>query len=85
MSHESLSCIFTVVFEEFGEMTKRIQISEEPIFTLVPVLGAGRSATSMVDVITCELFAQKNPSQICETEEDFSSERIWKSRGPVQD
>ncbi|KAE9447998.1 hypothetical protein C3L33_20099, partial [Rhododendron williamsianum] len=42
MSHESLSRIFTVVFEEFGEMTKRIQISEEPIFTLVPVLGAGR-------------------------------------------
>ncbi|KAL6989047.1 diphthine--ammonia ligase [Sarracenia purpurea var. burkii] len=64
ISHESLSLIFTVVFDEFAEMTKRIQISEEPIFTLVPVLGAGRFATSMDDVITCELFAQKSFSNL---------------------
>ncbi|XP_057476427.1 diphthine--ammonia ligase isoform X2 [Actinidia eriantha] len=60
MSHESLSLMFSIVFNEFAEMTKRIQISKEPIFTLIPVLGAGRSATSMDDVITCELFAQKS-------------------------
>lgn len=62
MSHESLMRVLTVVLGEFAEMTKSFQISEEPIFTLVPVLGAGRSATSMDDVITCELFAQKSLS-----------------------
>ncbi|XP_052211027.1 diphthine--ammonia ligase [Diospyros lotus] len=57
VTHEFLSFIFINVFNQFAEATQRIQISKEPIFNLVPVLGAGRSSTSMDDIITCELFA----------------------------
>lgn len=66
LSHESLSLIFTAAFNEFVEMFQRIQISEEeePIFNLVPVLGAGRSATSTDDIITCELFARKTSAPL---------------------
>uniref|UniRef100_A0A5B6Z3Q4 Diphthine--ammonia ligase n=3 Tax=Davidia involucrata TaxID=16924 RepID=A0A5B6Z3Q4_DAVIN len=60
MSQERLSLMFINVFKEFAEMTRRVKISKEPIFNLVPVLGAGRSATSMDDIITCELFARKS-------------------------
>ncbi|XP_028065280.1 diphthine--ammonia ligase isoform X3 [Camellia sinensis] len=44
----------------------RIQISEEeePIFNLVPLLGSGSSATSMDDLITCELFVRKTSSAL---------------------
>lgn len=58
-SLETLSVIFNTSFKEFAEMSQMLQMSEEPIFNLVPVLGAGKSATSMDDMITCELFAQK--------------------------
>ncbi|XP_059437744.1 diphthine--ammonia ligase isoform X3 [Corylus avellana] len=56
---EALSLMLTNAFNELAEMGQRVKIGEEPIFNLVPVLGAGRSATSMDDIITCELFAQK--------------------------
>ncbi|CAA3025741.1 Hypothetical predicted protein [Olea europaea subsp. europaea] len=59
ISHETLSTIFTSAFNEFGQMSRRINISEGSIFNLVPVLGAGRSATSMDDILTCELYARK--------------------------
>ncbi|GFP82963.1 diphthine--ammonia ligase [Phtheirospermum japonicum] len=51
-SHETLSTIFANVFNEFGEMSKRIDSKDKgPIYNLVPVLGAGRSATSVDDNI----------------------------------
>ncbi|KAK9986806.1 hypothetical protein SO802_031757 [Lithocarpus litseifolius] len=56
---EALSLMFSNAFNELAKLGQRIIISEEPIFNLIPVLGAGRSATSMDDIITCELFAQK--------------------------
>lgn len=56
---EALSLILTNAFNELAGMGQRIEIGEEPIFNLVPVLGAGRSAASMDDILTCELFAQK--------------------------
>lgn len=59
LSHESLSLTFTAAFHEFSEMNPRFKIGEEPLFNIVPVLGAGRSATSMNDIVTCELFARK--------------------------
>ncbi|XP_075485034.1 diphthine--ammonia ligase isoform X1 [Primulina tabacum] len=58
-SHGKLSTIFTRVFNEFSQMSLRIDTDKEPIFNLVPVLGAGRSATSMNDILTCELYAKK--------------------------
>lgn len=52
--------MFTNAFNELAKLGQRIIIGEEPIFNLIPVLGAGRSATSMDDMITCELFARKS-------------------------
>lgn len=40
-------------------MNQKTSVGSEPIFNLVPVLGAGRSATSMDDMLTCELFSMK--------------------------
>ncbi|KAK4581441.1 hypothetical protein RGQ29_024901 [Quercus rubra] len=57
---EALSLMFTNAFNELAKLGQRIIIGEEPIFNLIPVLGAGRSATSMDDMITCELFARKS-------------------------
>ncbi|KAF6136194.1 hypothetical protein GIB67_001603 [Kingdonia uniflora] len=60
MPSEILSVIFMDAFSEFSEMNQRMKLSkEESIFNLIPVLGAGRSAESMNDIITCELFASK--------------------------
>ncbi|XP_073119122.1 diphthine--ammonia ligase isoform X2 [Henckelia pumila] len=59
-SHGKLLTIFTRVFDEFGQMSMRIDTDKEPIFNLVPVLGAGRSAASMDDILTCELYAKKS-------------------------
>ncbi|GER24960.1 endoribonuclease L-PSP family protein [Striga asiatica] len=51
-SHGLLSKIFTNAFNEFGEMSKRIDSNDKgPIFNLVPVLGAGMSLTSMDESI----------------------------------
>ncbi|KAG1361524.1 Endoribonucleases isoform 4 [Cocos nucifera] len=55
---EVLADIFSEVFTEFVEVNKRIDVSKEPIFNLVPVIGSGRSA-SMDNIISCELFALK--------------------------
>ncbi|KAH7543322.1 hypothetical protein FEM48_Zijuj02G0172000 [Ziziphus jujuba var. spinosa] len=57
---EALSTMFTNAFLELASMCPAIAVGNEPIFNLVPVLGAGGSATSMDDIITCELFAQKS-------------------------
>lgn len=56
---DMLSLIFSGVLHEFGELTGRIEMGNEPIFSLVPVLGSGKS-TSMDDIITCELLASKS-------------------------
>lgn len=58
-SHGMLSTIFTNAFTEFAEMSRRITNDKEPFFILVPILGAGTSATSMDNILTCELFARK--------------------------
>ncbi|XP_076892398.1 diphthine--ammonia ligase-like [Bidens hawaiensis] len=60
ISHEKLSLIIQSKFDEFSEKTKKVKTFEEPIFNIVPVIGAGSSATSMDDIITCELFARKS-------------------------
>ncbi|KAI5659986.1 hypothetical protein M9H77_28779 [Catharanthus roseus] len=60
ISYKTLSLIFNSVFKEFAEMSKNTRrIGNESIFNIVPVVGAGRSATSMDDKITCELFSIK--------------------------
>ncbi|KAL8247462.1 hypothetical protein R6Q59_008678 [Mikania micrantha] len=58
--HETLSLIIQSKFDEFGEKTKKVKPFEEPIFNIVPVIGAGSRAASMDDIITCELFARKS-------------------------
>lgn len=60
MTQEALSLAFTNAFSELAKMGRRIQIGTEPVFNIVPVLGAGRFAASMDDIITCELFACKS-------------------------
>ncbi|KAL7611747.1 hypothetical protein Lser_V15G08359 [Lactuca serriola] len=60
ISHEKLSLMFKTRFDEFAETTKRLKICNEPIFNIVPVIGAGSCATSMDDIITCELLARKS-------------------------
>ncbi|KAJ6837751.1 diphthine--ammonia ligase isoform X1 [Iris pallida] len=50
--------VFHKTFNEFAELSKKMEVGKEPIFSLIPVLGSGRSA-SMEDLITCELFASK--------------------------
>ncbi|KAJ4967676.1 hypothetical protein NE237_014377 [Protea cynaroides] len=59
MPADMLSMIITDAFIEFAKMSQRIKVGTEPIFNVVPTLGAGQSVTSMDDVITCELFASK--------------------------
>ncbi|KAJ0079859.1 hypothetical protein Patl1_23154 [Pistacia atlantica] len=60
MPMEPLSAIFTSAFNQLAEVDQRVKIDREPIFNLVPVLGAGKSAASMNDIITFELFAQRS-------------------------
>ncbi|CAA2954688.1 Hypothetical predicted protein [Olea europaea subsp. europaea] len=59
ISYETLSTIFNRAFNEFGQMSSRVDIDKGPFFNLVPVLGSGRTATLMDDILTCELYAQK--------------------------
>ncbi|KAL8110252.1 diphthine--ammonia ligase isoform X2 [Apium graveolens] len=59
MSHDMMLQVFIGAFNELAESNPRINIKEKPIFNLVPVLGAGKSAVSL-DVLTCELFALKS-------------------------
>ncbi|GKV12537.1 hypothetical protein SLEP1_g23666 [Rubroshorea leprosula] len=60
MPLETLSLMFTDAFNELAEMGGSIEVGKHPIFNLVPVLGAGSSASHMEDVVTCELFARKS-------------------------
>lgn len=55
----TLSAMFSRAFNELAVMDPRMKIDGDSIFNVVPVLGAGMSAT-MDDIITCELFARKS-------------------------
>lgn len=57
---EVLSLMLNNAFNELAEMDPRVIIGKEPIFNLVPVLGAGISSTFMDNILTCELFASKS-------------------------
>ncbi|XP_059291304.1 diphthine--ammonia ligase isoform X2 [Lycium ferocissimum] len=57
--HGTLSQIFSDVFNEFAQMSRRIKVDAEPILNIVPVLGAGRSLSTLDDIFTCELIASK--------------------------
>lgn len=60
MSVELLQPMFNNALSELSEMSqKRVNNGKEPIFNIVPVIGAGRSASSMDDLVTCELLARK--------------------------
>ncbi|RDX76651.1 mug71, partial [Mucuna pruriens] len=58
MSVQLLQPMFRNALFELSEMSQKFKSGEEPIFNIVPVIGAGRSASSM-DVVTCELMARK--------------------------
>jgi len=61
MSVQLLQPMFCNALFELSEMSqKKLKTGEEPIFNIVPVIGSGRSASSMDDVVTCELMAQKS-------------------------
>ncbi|KAL1211604.1 hypothetical protein V5N11_023609 [Cardamine amara subsp. amara] len=62
VSVERLSNIFTSAFRELNDMSHGVKIdsSKEPIFNLVPVLGAGNSSASLDNIFTCELFALRS-------------------------
>lgn len=55
---ESLSLMFTIAFAELASMDQTFKTGHEPIFNLVPVVGAGSCAT-IDDIITCEILARK--------------------------
>ncbi|GMI79146.1 hypothetical protein like AT3G04480 [Hibiscus trionum] len=57
---ETISSLFEDAFKELDQMNDSAKVGGKPIFNLVPVLGAGRSAASTEDIITCELFARKS-------------------------
>ncbi|KAF3514057.1 hypothetical protein F2Q69_00002974 [Brassica cretica] len=59
VSVERLSVIFETAFEVLNEMSLGVISNglKEPIFSLVPVLGAGNSSASLDNIITCELFS----------------------------
>ncbi|CAM8923464.1 unnamed protein product [Rhodiola kirilowii] len=62
---ERLSLIFGHALEEFGQTSHGTKFrKDDVVFNLVPVLGVGSSATAMIDLITCELFAQKLSNQL---------------------
>ncbi|CAJ1919988.1 unnamed protein product [Sphenostylis stenocarpa] len=61
MPVQLLQPMFCNALSELSEMCqKKFQNGEEPIFNIVPVMGAGRSASSMDDIVTCELLARKS-------------------------
>ncbi|CAA7041137.1 unnamed protein product [Microthlaspi erraticum] len=62
VSIERLSYIYSTAFRELNEMSHggRVNGLKEPIFNLVPVLGAGNSSASLDNLITCELFALRS-------------------------
>lgn len=58
MTLEAASIIFSRAFNELAESNPTVHVDR--FFNLIPVLGAGRTPTSMDDILTCELFAQKS-------------------------
>ncbi|XP_055801105.1 diphthine--ammonia ligase [Solanum dulcamara] len=59
ISHGTLSQIFSDVFNELVQMSRRNKVDAEPILNIVPVLGAGSSLSTLDDIFTCELIASK--------------------------
>ncbi|WVZ08430.1 hypothetical protein V8G54_021776 [Vigna mungo] len=60
MSVQLLQPMFCNALFELSEMShNNFKNGEEPIFNIVPVIGTGKSASSMDDVVTCELLARK--------------------------
>lgn len=55
LPHASLLSTFSRAFD----VTQRFNGSD-PLISLIPVIGAGKSVTSMDDVLTCELLAKKS-------------------------
>ena len=63
MSVERLSDIFETAFKVLNEMSGggvAFNGLKEPIFNLVPVLGAGNTSASLDNIITCELFSLRS-------------------------
>ncbi|WJX80416.1 diphthine--ammonia ligase [Trifolium repens] len=60
MSVELIQPMFCNALFELSQISQREVKKCEPIFNIVPVIGAGRSASSMDDLVTCELLAQKS-------------------------
>ncbi|XP_008441831.2 diphthine--ammonia ligase isoform X2 [Cucumis melo] len=54
---EAASIIFSRAFNELAESNPTVHVDR--FFNLIPVIGAGRTPTSMDDILTCELFAKK--------------------------
>lgn len=59
ISHGTLSQIFSDVFNELVQMSRRNKVDAEPILNIVPVLGSGRSLSTLDDIFTCELIASR--------------------------
>ncbi|XP_010463925.1 PREDICTED: diphthine--ammonia ligase [Camelina sativa] len=62
VSVERLSDTFASAFRELNEMSDGVKVdgSKEPIFNVVPVLGAGNTSATLDNIITCELFALRS-------------------------
>ncbi|KAG2316209.1 hypothetical protein Bca52824_019331 [Brassica carinata] len=62
VSLKRLSDMFETTFKELNEMSDGVTFNglKEPIFNLVPVLGAGNSSASLDNIITCELFSLRS-------------------------
>ncbi|KAI4301963.1 hypothetical protein L6164_035193 [Bauhinia variegata] len=60
LSIEVLQPMFRNAVLELAEIGQKVIGGVESIFNIVPVLGAGKSASSMDNVITCELLARKS-------------------------
>lgn len=52
--------MFSNALLELEELSQKVISGDEQIFNLVPVIGAGRSASCMDDIVTCELLASKS-------------------------
>ncbi|KAH0881578.1 hypothetical protein HID58_068972 [Brassica napus] len=60
VSVKRLFNVFETAFKELNEMSPEGRVAKEPIFNLVPVLGAGNSSASLDNIITCELFSLRS-------------------------
>ncbi|KAF8107716.1 hypothetical protein N665_0118s0080 [Sinapis alba] len=62
VSVKRLSNIFETALKELNEMCHGVRVDhlKEPIFNLVPVLGAGNCSDSLDNIITCELLSLRS-------------------------